>query len=502
MILPTTPITPITPPTNAQNAPVERAHSRPEGAALAPQSFEQRLRERTEPKPERTSEEPAPAPQNTPEETAGSEEVPTIASEDAAEGGEPVLQPGATDLSSELPVPSFEAVPSLPNGEKIGQAIAQNPPPEATSSPSISVAGPELPALPSEPQRPAQPSGVNEVSRHASPSTDTEGPAPVDAEAPKESAPASTKPVRTDQPASTDSTTTHPAPEAPVVVEPRVASPEPANNEQARTAAQSESVGLSRPSGAETEGDASASDERRSPSDQRHAPEKADKPAPVSHPSRPAPERAEVRSADPQPQAAQTVSPERVGDAKLAESPAPVRTIATPTPSANSSAQPSDPQISVEAQVSRGVGAALSQRGGSITLKLSPENLGSVKVSLQIDQGAVSLDVEATTERAHQALTKELGALRASLESRGMRIERANVHLAPSPIQTTGPADGSQRGSTQEHTGDEARDDQPQHERDGRRDRNDQRDQSDRAFERYAARWGHEGFALGLSAEA
>ncbi|GAB4553684.1 MAG: hypothetical protein Tsb0013_16130 [Phycisphaerales bacterium] len=156
----------------------------------------------------------------------------------------------------------------------------------------------------------------------------------------------------------------------------------------------------------------------------------------------------------------------------------------------------------VEAQVSRGVGAALSQRGGSITLKLAPESLGHVKVSLRVDRGDVTLDLEATTEQAHRALTKELGALRASLESRGLRVEKAQVHLAPAPVHTNSADQAGARqqaGDPQHDARDEARDDTH---RGGHEQRRERRSDDQQAFERFAHAWDAERIALGVNAQA
>ena len=160
--------------------------------------------------------------------------------------------------------------------------------------------------------------------------------------------------------------------------------------------------------------------------------------------------------------------------------------------------------VSMEAQVTRGVGAILTQRGGSVTLKLAPSSLGTVKVSMRVDRGVVSIDLEATTENAHRALSKELGALKSSFEQRGVQVERAQVHLAPAP--TPGPAQADQpqhrTADQNDHRDEQAREDSRD---DQHRSRDGGRDGEDRNFARFAqdaSEWGEESMALGLSAEA
>lgn len=153
----------------------------------------------------------------------------------------------------------------------------------------------------------------------------------------------------------------------------------------------------------------------------------------------------------------------------------------------------------IEAQVSRGVGAVLAQKGGSVTLKLAPSSLGTLKVRMTMDSGRVTLDLEATTQKAHAALTRELPALRTSLESRGLQVERAQVHLAPtpSPVQTN-------TDNAQQRTDSNARDEQPDQQREQRGQEQSRREErgDGRGFERFAHDAMTDGFTLGLNERA
>lgn len=182
-----------------------------------------------------------------------------------------------------------------------------------------------------------------------------------------------------------------------------------------------------------------------------------------------------------------------------AESAPAVRTPSLATPTATDSNSDTPP---VDVQVARGIGAVLRQRGGSVVLRLAPESLGTVKVSMRIERGNVSLDLEATTEKAHSALAKELGSLTNSLESKGMRVERANIHLAPT--QHAAPAqqgESSARQDQQHGDQQDAPDHREQEARDQRREQRENR-RDERGFDGYAqeAQWGE--VEIGINARA
>ena len=83
------------------------------------------------------------------------------------------------------------------------------------------------------------------------------------------------------------------------------------------------------------------------------------------------------------------------------------------------------------AVVARGLSAAVLQKGGSLTMRLIPETLGSVRIDLSMDRGSVSVRIEAGTVAAQGLLNEGLPMLRHSLESKGLAVERMSVHLLP-----------------------------------------------------------------------
>ncbi len=78
----------------------------------------------------------------------------------------------------------------------------------------------------------------------------------------------------------------------------------------------------------------------------------------------------------------------------------------------------------------RGLAAVVRQRGGSLTLRLHPASLGSVRIEMSFDAGAVNAQLRATTAQAQQLLESNLSQLRTALESRGLVVDRLGVQLA------------------------------------------------------------------------
>ena len=105
------------------------------------------------------------------------------------------------------------------------------------------------------------------------------------------------------------------------------------------------------------------------------------------------------------------------------------------------------------ARLARGLSNAVKQGGGTVTLRLTPPEIGTVRIQMQLTGTALSASMHTETASAHQLLTQQLGQLRASLESQGLSVERLQVQ----PMQQAQP------GSANEQAGDN-----PQQHNDGR----------------------------------
>ncbi len=87
------------------------------------------------------------------------------------------------------------------------------------------------------------------------------------------------------------------------------------------------------------------------------------------------------------------------------------------------------------AQVSRGLASALRSGVGTVTLRLHPAALGTVRIRVQVEEGAVSAKVEAATREARELLTESAPLLRAGLEARGLEVTRLEV-VGPETSET------------------------------------------------------------------
>jgi flagellar hook-length control protein FliK len=99
---------------------------------------------------------------------------------------------------------------------------------------------------------------------------------------------------------------------------------------------------------------------------------------------------------------------------------------------------PSANQRLFNATVSRGLEAAMRQKGGAITIRLKPDSLGSLRIELQINQGTVAAQFQATTQKARDLLHENMSSLRTSLEAKGFGVKSVEVQVqASSPGERT-----------------------------------------------------------------
>jgi flagellar hook-length control protein FliK len=73
--------------------------------------------------------------------------------------------------------------------------------------------------------------------------------------------------------------------------------------------------------------------------------------------------------------------------------------------------------------------AVAAERGGEVTLRLSPPELGSLRVEVQVRDSALVARIEAETMDAQTTILENLAALRERLADQGVRIERFDVDL-------------------------------------------------------------------------
>lgn len=120
----------------------------------------------------------------------------------------------------------------------------------------------------------------------------------------------------------------------------------------------------------------------------------------------------------------------------------------------------SDAEAGFGAGVSRGLAAALQQKGGSLTIRLSPASLGSLRIEMTLGEGQVSVRMETLNEQAQQMLMRSMPVLKDSLESKGLTVR--DIQVTPTLHQAGGAhqsADTRQQSQHDQHAWDEGRGD-------------------------------------------
>jgi flagellar hook-length control protein FliK len=99
--------------------------------------------------------------------------------------------------------------------------------------------------------------------------------------------------------------------------------------------------------------------------------------------------------------------------------------------SSSASTSSSDEQALTN-RIVRGLSTMVHQRGGTMSMRLSPPELGALRVQMSIVQGNVTAQFTATTQQAQALLEQNMGVLRTALEQHGLTVDRLAVHLSPS----------------------------------------------------------------------
>ena len=87
---------------------------------------------------------------------------------------------------------------------------------------------------------------------------------------------------------------------------------------------------------------------------------------------------------------------------------------------------------------SRGMNALASQKGGSLTMRLDPPSLGQVMIKMSVSNGVVHAELHASNSAGRVVMERGLETLRASLESRGLSVERLSVQAATGSSESQG----------------------------------------------------------------
>ena len=115
------------------------------------------------------------------------------------------------------------------------------------------------------------------------------------------------------------------------------------------------------------------------------------------------------------------------------------------------------------ARLTRGLANAVQQRGGAVTLRLTPPEMGTVRIQMQISGTSISATFHAESASAQTLLTNQLAQLRSSLESKGMSVERLSVQplaataSSQNANQSQNQSDTQQQGQSQQQSANDGR---------------------------------------------
>ncbi|MEX0655197.1 MAG: flagellar hook-length control protein FliK [Phycisphaeraceae bacterium] len=119
-------------------------------------------------------------------------------------------------------------------------------------------------------------------------------------------------------------------------------------------------------------------------------------------------------------------------------------------------------------RLARAMNSAVNQGSGTLTVRMTPPEMGTVRIQLQMQAGTVNATLHAEGEGARTLLSQQLSQLRQSLEGQGLTVERLSVQSmnGSASSQTQNHSDGSpnEGRSRGEHGGGSGRrqDGQPQ----------------------------------------
>jgi flagellar hook-length control protein FliK len=118
------------------------------------------------------------------------------------------------------------------------------------------------------------------------------------------------------------------------------------------------------------------------------------------------------------------------------------------------------------ARLARGLQNAVQQRGGAMTLRLTPPELGTVRIEMQMNSTGVRAQLHTETSNAQSMLHQQLGQLKSVLENQGLSVDRLSVHQLGS--QSSSSSSQGQHASHQHGQGQGQQGDDQQSAGDGR----------------------------------
>lgn len=105
------------------------------------------------------------------------------------------------------------------------------------------------------------------------------------------------------------------------------------------------------------------------------------------------------------------------------------------------------------AQLAQGLGAALRQGSGEVSLKLTPKALGELRISLRVHEGVVDAHLKPSTTEARGLLEQSVETLRHAMEARGLKIGKLEIEHPPVSKDGTPAQSQASPGGQEGHAG-------------------------------------------------
>ncbi len=82
-----------------------------------------------------------------------------------------------------------------------------------------------------------------------------------------------------------------------------------------------------------------------------------------------------------------------------------------------------------------GLHGKLDPQNGKAEIRLDPPNLGSLRVSINLNKGALTAQFETSTDVVRDLLSSHMDKLRSVLENQGITVDHLAVQTQPEPSQ-------------------------------------------------------------------
>jgi flagellar hook-length control protein FliK len=133
--------------------------------------------------------------------------------------------------------------------------------------------------------------------------------------------------------------------------------------------------------------------------------------------------------------------------------PAAASASASPLPGSDVTLDDTDRQRIAD-QTARALRAAVNQRGGTVTLRLNPPELGEVRIRLELNQTTVRASIDTASESVRTLLQQHANQLHSALASHGLTVEQLQVQTQPDLSgrqDRSASDDGRSKGSFQQN---------------------------------------------------